>query len=377
MRKKIIVQGRPYTFSISGNRTFTTNFIPHLSRRLKDYDFEILVPGKPNLEYRLEDNCTFIVIDPIKTVPDYLGTILWENVQIVDYINNQKEEGSFFLSTHHSIPISKLNIPEFLILHDVHLWYQPDPRWAMERKLAYEISKKGILNTDIIFSVSNFTKKEIEKCLKIKRIPIKVIYESTDNYYDKDQLLNPEEIEKKFDVEKDNYFLYVGSFEVRKNIGSLIEAYKEYLKRSDKKKQLLIIGEDTERSKSLGCFDMTGVKNFSKASLEELYNLYKFSSAFIYPSLYEGFGLQILEAQRTGCPLLISDIEIFHEIAGDGALFFDPNNSKDIAQKMLLVEKDEILRKNIIVRGKNNEERFGWNLTIDRFIEGIEARIEI
>lgn len=375
MNRKIIIQGRTFTISESGNKTFTTNFIAALARKLPNYEFEIIIPKTINPEeFNLPFNCNFKLLPGIETNPPYVSVSIWENVQIADYIEKQnKKDIVFFLSPHPSLPITKLNIPEFVIIHDIHLWTNPQEKWTEERKFAYAVNKESINNADIVFTVSDFTNRETKKYFKFEDKPVMSIYEDINPFYKQGLKTTPRLIKDKFQVKPNNYFLYIGSFEPRKNLESLLKAYDIYLKNSKSKKTLLIIGSHTTRSKEVDAYKLNPeAKQFAQADLNELYQLYKYAYGFVYPSLYEGFGLQILEAQNLGCPILCSDIPVFHEVGRDGMLYFDPKNPTDIAEKMLHLENNDSLREELISKGKDNAERYSWDKTVDIFLKNVK-----
>ncbi len=379
MVSRIIIQGRPFTIAESGNKSFTTSFIACLARKLPSILFDILVPSKViSSDFDLPKNVTFTILEPVKTEPEYLSTLLWENQQVYDYVLAHSNEETIFLSTHHSLPIKKLNIPAFVILHDVHLWSNPDKNWSIERKLAYQISEKSISNADYIFTVSNFTKKKIAEHFSTDHIaPIQTIYEDINISFQRliDSKQPDSGLFEKNGLNHRNYFLYIGSFEVRKNVPMLLQAYESYSKQSTIKRKLVLFGGHTTRSKEIGGFSINNkdIIHFENLTTKDIIWLYKNAFAFTYPSLYEGFGLQIIEAQRTHCPLLLSDIPVFREIAGDGALYFDPQSSEEIARKMVCLEEHPDLRSDLINRGEENQVRFSWDNTVSDFIDKIKS----
>lgn len=373
MNKKIIIQGRPFTFPACGLKTFTKNFFYNLTRALPDNDFEILLPSQIDQEeFNLPANCSFKVIPPVDTTPEYLSTSLWENTQVSDYVSSlDKSSIAFFLSPYHCLPIKKMDVPTYIVLHDIHLWKEPDARWPFIRRYAYEIKEKSIFNADTIFTVSNFTKKEIESYYSVPSEKIIPIYEDIDPFYREftpDKYIN---IEEKYGLKKDEYFLYIGSYEPRKNVETIFKAYKEYISKSNTKSKLAIVGFHTERSKEIDSFqgsDNESIVMLPTLTLAEIATLYAKATAFLYPSFYEGFGLQLLEAQTLSCPVIASDIEVFHEVAGDGALYFNPHAHIELASKMLGIENDTDIKHNITAKGKVNINRYSWNKTVDAFL---------
>lgn len=366
MAKRIIIQGRPLTIPQSGNHTFSINFIRKLAEKLSDMEIEVLVPKE--IDDVFGSNVTTTVLPSISTDPYYCSTMIWENQQVFEYVSRQEKGCSLFLVTHQSLPIVKLHVPEVAIIHDIHLWIKPENNWPPDRKLAYEINKHALGNADKLCTVSEFTKNElIQHISKISNTPIVPIFEDVDDYYKTPQGKKADL--SKFKVTPFEYFLYVGSMEPRKNLVQLLKAYEEYLLLSSSKKKLLVVGTNTMRSKEIGGVSIpSSVSRFENVTLEELYELYSHAYALVLPNLYEGFGLPILEAQHCACPVLASDIEVFHEVGNESLLFFSPTNASDVAHKLLELEKNTDLRKDLIERGERNCNRFSWDATINIFL---------
>lgn len=94
---------------------------------------------------------------------------------------------------------------------------------------------------------------------------------------------------------------------------------------------------------------------------EELAYIYSKAEMFVFPSLYEGFGIPIVEAMSCNCPVVLSNASCFPEIAGDAAVYFDPNKSEDMAEKIDEVLQSEKLKKKLIYKGKQRAKLFTWN----------------
>lgn len=370
--KKIIVQARPFAFPPCGLRTYVTNFIQSLARQLPNISFELLVPERLNEEeFELPSNCTFVPLFPPTTEPEYLSTILWENQLVTDYVNTTDHENTlFYFSPYHCLPYEKLPVPEIILIHDVTIWKDPDPSWSVERRFSYRLKELSIANAKHLFTVSSFTKNEVVSFFKIDDSNITPIFADINPYYKVGHTPSVNLLEK-YGLQSDEYFLYIGSYEKRKNVDNLLKAYEIYQTTSNKKKKLVVVGFHTEKSKEVQSFNETekhaNIVILPQLAISDLYTLYKSASAFVYPSHYEGFGLQILEAQWVGTPLLVSDIPVFREVAQDGALFFNQYDPNDIARKMLYFENTPDIAQTLIQRGHENAKRFDWKNTVSLF----------
>ncbi|MFO7807607.1 MAG: glycosyltransferase family 1 protein [Candidatus Moraniibacteriota bacterium] len=171
------------------------------------------------------------------------------------------------------------------------------------------------------------------------------------------------------------YIFYIGTHQPRKNIPVLIRSFAELKKKhrdNDYIKNLkLIIGGkrngrnyDNKIEEALEEVE----KGISKdivfpgyISQDELPAYYKGADCFVFPSLYEGFGLPLLEAMSAGTPVVCSDIPCFREVAGEAALFFDPNKGGDLPEKMFQVIIDQELKNKLIQKGKKRVKKFTWS----------------
>ncbi len=210
----------------------------------------------------------------------------------------------------------------------------PRPLYVLKR-LGYVVGLGvGLIKAKHIIAVSHATKREIIDHFRIRPDKITVTYEGVDHNLTssiRDQKLDSRRI-------GDPYFLYVGNAYPHKNVETLINAWKLVLSRLPPKAthKLILVGNEDFFYKRLKAYvrerDLEDrVVFFGAADDEELIRLYKGALAFIFPSRMEGFGLPALEALSLGCTVLASNISVFHEILGDHAVYFEPNDPESIA----------------------------------------------
>jgi glycosyltransferase involved in cell wall biosynthesis len=212
--------------------------------------------------------------------------------------------------------------------------------------------EKAIKNADGIICVSNTTKNDLLSLYNIPKEKIRVIYHGNS--------LNYDVVEKAF-FEKP-YLLYVGDRRAYKNFNIVLSAFKNsgFIKNNF---SLMCFGGGAFKEKEKVLIKDSGLngKIFqTEGSDKELANAYKYAAAFIYPSLYEGFGIPLLEAMHYGCPIVTSDSSCFPEIAGDAALFFNPNSVDDLILKIDKVINDNEVRNRLIKNGHEREKLFSW-----------------
>ncbi|MDD4353778.1 MAG: glycosyltransferase family 1 protein [Candidatus Nanoarchaeia archaeon] len=208
--------------------------------------------------------------------------------------------------------------------------------------------KSSCKRADKIISISENTKKELIDILNISKDKIKTIHLATSF--------------KRFLKKKNklsNYIFYSGSISPRKNLLILIKAFERL---ENKNVLLYITGNNMWNNKK----EMRLIKNNPKikvlglVSKEELINLYQHALVGVYPSLYEGFGLPILEAQACGCPVITSNVSSMPEVAGKGALLVNPYSINEITNAMKKILKDKKLRGRLIKEGFKNVKMFSW-----------------
>jgi glycosyltransferase involved in cell wall biosynthesis len=153
------------------------------------------------------------------------------------------------------------------------------------------------------------------------------------------------------------YLAVVGNQDPRKNIGTLLEAFPIFRARL-RAFRLVMVGPGQPPAGKPAAVDVLGY-------LDEraLASVYRRAVMVVQPSLYEGFGLPVLEAMACGTPVACADIEVFREVAGDCARYFDPRASDSIAKTMEAVAKDDTLRAEMCARGLERARRFSWDET--------------
>lgn len=228
-----------------------------------------------------------------------------------------------------------------------------------------------------IFTISEFSKKEISDIYKVPLEKIEVIYPSFDKdiFHGKVPKTKQKQVRKKYDI-KGRYIFYWGTLQPRKNISKLIEAFS---KLKNKNYKLVISGKKGWLYEQI--FELAKKHNIDNrinfigfAPDEDLPALVKSSHAFILPSLYEGFGMPVVEAQAVGVPVVVSKTSSLPEVAGESAIYIDDPESVDSIKKTLevLVSLTKQEREKIIKNGKENTKRFDWDESAKKLINIIK-----
>lgn len=214
--------------------------------------------------------------------------------------------------------------------------------------------------SDRIISISENTKNDLVNILGVKREKICVVYLAADNSFrEKAQRSTPQETTP--------FLFYSGSVSPRKNLLRVVKAFDEI--KDNINHDLYITGRDFWNSEDLMAFIeerkalKSRIKFLGFLTEEELVDYYNNASLYLFPSLYEGFGLPILEAQACGCPVLTSNVSSCTEVAENSAHIVDPYSTEEIRDGILKIIDDDEYRKELIRKGRINVKRFSWEKT--------------
>ncbi|HRP92930.1 MAG TPA: glycosyltransferase family 1 protein [Ignavibacteriaceae bacterium] len=293
---------------------------------------------------------------------------------ILDYINRlstipnlKKGDYDIFHPTYFGTYFLKhLNAKPFIVtVYDsIHEKY-PEIINSIDRTLEYK--KEIISKANLILAISNSAKNDLINIYKIPAEKIKVVYLAASinkNFaLSKEQLSLPEK-----------YILFVGNRDFYKNFKNFIQAIAPLLK---EQKDLFLISaggggfsnDEIKYFRSMQIENKVIYKNADDASLATLYSN---ALAFIFPSLYEGFGIPALEAMNCDCPVIMSNTSSLPEVGGDAAIYFEPNDIEDIKNKIAKVIFDKELRKELIEKGKIQRSKFSFEKTAKETLEVYE-----
>jgi glycosyltransferase involved in cell wall biosynthesis len=278
-----------------------------------------------------------------------------------------------------SIPRS-LSCPYVMTVHDIldHL-SRARQQTVFWRSFHFQLTKRVLRGAERIFAVSNFTKTEIEKLFSIPPGRIEVIYNAID-----ERLLhghtNPQErqlIAERYQVAYP-FLLYAGRISPHKNVVRMIEAFSALKAELEKDKvfpdlKLIIIGDDVSGNPDLRrTVIRSGVQNDVRflgfVPIEVLRIFYDTAKVFVFPSLYEGFGLPPLEAMAHGTPVVTSNVSSLPEVVGNAAVLVHPENVFEIMRALHRVLLDQSLREKMKERSYKQAAKFSWEKSVRRIM---------
>jgi glycosyltransferase involved in cell wall biosynthesis len=212
-----------------------------------------------------------------------------------------------------------------------------------------------------LIAVSESTKKDLETIYKIDPEKINVVHHGISDDFNVIDRNDPKllEIQKKYNLPH-KFVLYLGNIEPRKNISSIVAAYKKVVSENPilEKNELVLAGNISPLCREM--VEKENLKTCGYIKREDRPYIYNLASLFIYPSFFEGFGLPILEAMACGTPVIASSNSSIPEVAGNAAIFIDPNRPSEVAEAMRAVLTDEKLYAKMKERGLAQSQKFSW-----------------
>lgn len=226
--------------------------------------------------------------------------------------------------------------------------------------------KMSCKKSDKVFTVSDFSKRDLAERFNLKHSDIEVIHEGVGKEF---KVISKKEKLRgtinKYGLKKP-FLFYAGSISPRKNLTRILHTFNSLI--DSLPHDLVITGIKEWRSKnifsSLNEKTAKRIKVLGYVSDNDLVNLYNLADVYLYPSLHEGFGLPILEAQACGCPVLTSNITSCPEVAGAGAHIVDPYSEQEISEGIKKILEEDGYRDELVRKGFENIKRFSWKETI-------------
>jgi glycosyltransferase involved in cell wall biosynthesis len=286
-----------------------------------------------------------------------------------------------------SIPRA-LPCPYVMTVHDMldHM-SRARERNGLWRSLHFQLTKRVLSGAARIFAVSNFTRNEIEKWFEIPPDRIEVVYNAIDERFlhghateaDRDLIARRYQVTYPF-------LLYAGRVSAHKNVVRMIEAFSALKTELEREQaypdlKLIIIGDDLSGNPDLRrTVVRSGVQNDVRflgfVPIDVLRIFYDEAKIFVFPSLYEGFGLPPLEAMAHGTPVVTSNVSSLPEVVGNAAVLVNPENVFEIMRALHRVLLDKALRDRMKECGYQQAARFSWEKSVRRIMEAYREVVE-
>ncbi len=355
---RIGIDARIFGSQYTGIGRYVQELVEHLAQIAPQHEFVLFMNAPQFQEYEAPKNVQKVLVNAHHYSLKEQWSFFWK-------LRKAKLDLMHF--THFNAPILYKK-PSVVTIHDLTLSFYPGKKmnsWLHRRAYHFTLSN-AVSHAKKVIAVSENTKLDLIKVLGTAQEKITVIYEGVgENFTPREDREGLAELVKKYGITKD-YLLYTGVWRSHKNLINLIRAFAILKQDESFDLQLVITGKEDpyypevrRTVKELGL--EYSVIFPGMVPEDELTALYQGAFTYVFPSLYEGFGLPPLEAMRCGTPVVASKASCIPEICGENnALFFDPYDPEDMANAIRRVWLDGDLRKDLRERGLRHSRKFSW-----------------
>lgn len=350
---------------LEGIGLFTAESLKRIVIQNPDIDFYFLFDREYNAEFIYGPNVTPVVLFPQARHP-FLW-YWWFEVSVAGWLNRNRP--NLFLSTDGYASLSA-QVPQVLVMHDLAYEHFKDHVPFITRTYYQYYMPRFAKKAARIATVSEFSKQDIIRQYGVSADKVDVVYNGAKEVYQPISKDAASSVRVKI-ANGENYFVYVGSIHPRKNVGRLLQAYDKFKATTGSKMKLVIVGR-----KAWDYGDVDAAYNNMQHKGEviftghvppaELGQIVAAAYAMVYVSLFEGFGIPIIEAMSCNVPVITSNITSMPEAAGDAALLVNPHSVEEIADAMQKLATDDNLRNELIQKGKQQVKKFSWDLTAQK-----------
>ncbi len=345
---------------LEGIGWFTYQTLERIVRWHPEHDFIFFFDRPYDPSFVFAPNVTPVVVAPQARHP--ILFYLWFEWSIPYMLRKYKAD--LFLSPDGYTSLST-KVPTCLVIHDLAFEHYPE-HFVMSHRLYWRhYSPLFARKAKEIVTVSNFSKDDISTRYGIDPAHITVAHNGAHGEY-RPLTWDEREAAKQKYADGKEYFVFAGALHPRKNIVGLLKAFIAFKKRQRSNMKLVIVGRMAWKYEEVQEMQATmpfkdDVNWVGYMNVDELSRVIGGAYAMVYASLFEGFGIPILEALKCNVPAIVSNTSSMPEVAGDAGLLVDPTDVQDIANKMEMLYKDEVLRKKLIAAAPAQVEQFTWD----------------
>lgn len=291
----------------------------------------------------------------------------------------RKLKPDLFLSTDGWLSL-RTNVPQVDVIHDLNFEHRKDFLKSKYQNYYTRFFPKFARKAVRIATVSEFSKQDLQRFYSIPKEKIDVVYNGSNAVYQPLTEDKQQRVRQKY-ANGLPYFLFVSAIHKRKNLANILRAFEQYKAQTGADTQFVVVGARAGKQDELDAVlrSMTfaqDVRFLGRLSAEELSQVMASSLALVYATLFEGFGIPIVEAFNAETAVITSNVTSMPEVAGDAALLVDPNSVEQISDAMTQLATNENMRQELIQKGREQRKLFSWDQTAQRLWDCVMKSIE-
>jgi glycosyltransferase involved in cell wall biosynthesis len=356
---------------LEGIGWFAYETLKRLAITRPEVEFTFLFDRKFDERFVFGPNVQPVVLGPQARHPILFR--IWFDWSVARFLNREKPD--LFLSPDGYLSL-KTDVKQLAVIHDLNFEHRPEDLSRTNAQYYRKFFPLFARKATRIATVSEFSKADIARLYRIPSDKIDVVPNAASDAFKP----LPEEEKTKIREQLTGgapYFLFVGSLHPRKNLKGLFAAFDLFKKKTSSPHKLLIVGEKYRWTGDMArSFESVERKEdilFSgRLNQSDLARTMGAAEALTFVSLFEGFGIPILEAMQSGTPVITSNVTSMPEVAGGAALLCNPNDTEDVANQMMLIAENPELRKELVEKGLARAKDFSW----DKSAEWLWASME-
>ncbi len=345
---------------LEGIGWYTNETLKRIVKAHPEHEFIFFFDRPYEPSFIFADNVTPVVFGPQARHPVLFFT--WFDLRMPYML--RKHKADLFLSTDGMMSL-KSSVPTCIVMHDLAFEHYPEHLITSHRYYYRRYSPLFAKQAKRIVTVSEFSRQDIAKRYRVPVDKIDVSYNGAHDEYRPLEWDEREQIKKQY-ADGCEYYVYAGALHPRKNIVNMLKGFVAFKKRQRSNMKFVIVGrmawnyeEIVKMKEELPFKD--DVKWVGYLDVKELAKVMGAAYALVYVSLFEGFGIPILEALQCNVPAIISETSSMPEVGGEAALQVNPNDVEDIANKMEKLYKDEVLRAKLVAAAPAQVQKFNWD----------------
>jgi glycosyltransferase involved in cell wall biosynthesis len=353
---------------LEGIGWFTHEILRRVVERHPEHEFIFFFDRPYDPSFVFGPNVTPVVLPPPARHPVLWA--IWFEASVRMALRKYRPD--VFVSTDGFLSLGA-KVPQLLVMHDLAFEHFPEHLPFKFRAYLRFFSPRFARKAAHIVTVSDYTRRDLLETYGIPGEKVSVVHNGANELY------KPLTFDRRQEVKEEyaggcEYFVFAGALHPRKNVLRLLQAFALFKRRQRSNMKLLVIGryawhsDEIRQAMEQHPF-REDVIRYDYMQVEQLSQVIGAAYGLVFVSLFEGFGIPILEAMRCGVSGILSQSSSMPEVGGDAFLYADPTNAEDIARQMMLFYKDEHLRATLMIKARQQAELFSWDKSADAFWE--------